>query len=163
MRGMVRRAVSDREVAREPEEVAGWINKEAIPLLREMRDVHGLEPVVGAAVSSAGDGVFTNIWTSDPVPTDSVVQVEARIIGRATSGAPQAVSYVRRATFVNEAGVLAQLGTTVAEYSDESDSGFDVRLQISGSGTALTLDVQDDGVSPTYWTAKLSMFRTPAA
>lgn len=160
MRGIVRRAVSDREV-KDEKAVVDWANKEAIPVLREMRDVHALEAVIGASVDSAGDAVLTNIWTSDPIATDSVLQVVAEVLAMSTSGATQTASYVRRATFRDVAGVPSQLGTTSSVYTEESVAGYDVAFSLSGS--SILLDVQDDGVSPSYWTAKITVFRTPAA
>lgn len=147
--------VSSRGVAGD-KQLVSWANGEVMPVLRQLRDAANLEAVSGAALTTAATGVFTNLWASDVMPSSCAWLVEARVVGY---GSAEAVGYVLRALFRNEAGVVSQVGTTVVEYSEESDASYGVRLQVSGQ--TVVLDVQDDAVTPTRFAARVSILHLP--
>ena len=156
MESTVSPPISSREIKEEVEVVAAWANKEAIPVLRELREFANAEQVLTTTGVSAGDGAWTTLWVSDPVPTGVAVRVIADVIGKSES---EAVCYQRAAFFMNEGGTLDQIDSTEAIWSFESAAGPDVRLQISGQ--TITLEVQDDGADPFTWNAIVRAFATP--
>lgn len=141
------RAVSGREVSK-PEDLSAWANKEVMPVLRDLRAASNYEAVIKKELDTAGTAVFTNIWTSESMPTDSTWLTEVRITG---TSATQHCAYVLRGVFGNTAGAVAQVGTTSIEYAEESAAGLDVQLVVSGQ--TVTLDVKDDGAGTFVWVA----------
>jgi hypothetical protein len=138
------------------EDLLRWANKEAIPLLRQLRA--RLNDTYNAVfeLSTAATGAFTSVWTSDAMPTDSAWMVEIRVIGRATAGTDQRTSYVARGTFYNDSGVVAQQGSTSSDYVEESAAGCDFRFAVVGQ--TVTFDVKDDGASTFGWLAFVSVY-----
>jgi len=156
MKNTVPTAVSDRAVTKDALDT--WVNKEARPLLQEARRALNTEAAQVATLTTAATGAFANIWTSDPVPTDSSWSVHVRVLGQSTAGAAQTADYGRVALFRNTAGTLAQVGATQALWSIETAAAMDVRLQVSGQ--TVTLDVRDDGVSTIAWKAHIRILPT---
>ena len=146
--------VSSREI--KEEEVAAWANKEALPVLRELRNFANIEQVVAANTTSAGDGEWAILWASAPIPTGVAVRVIADVIGLADG---EEVTYRLVAFFRNNDGTLAQVGATEILWSFESVAGADARFQISGQ--TITVEVRDDGASPFVWHAMVQAFATP--
>lgn len=140
--------------------VVAWANKEVMPVLRQLRDAANLEGALGTEVTTAGTGVFTQLWQSDPMPTSASWLIEARVLGRTTTAAPvQTAGYVVRGLFQNDAGVVTQIGVTAADFTAESDPGYDIRMQVSGQ--TVVLEVQDDGAAATRFTAKVLLLHQP--
>lgn len=151
----VNHPVSDREIAK-TEDVQAWANKEAIPVLRELRSFANQEQVQGSNTLTPGDGQWQNLWVSDPVPTGVAMRVIADVIGVSSA---DWVCYRRVAFFRNVDGSVAQVGPTEPLWSLESSGGPDVRLQVVGQ--TVTLDVQDDGANSFEWHAMVRVFATP--
>lgn len=160
MKNTIPAALSDREIKSE-KELVEWANRELRPVVRQARAVLNNRYDAVFELSTAGTGAFTNIWTSDAMPTGSAWLVVAHVIAYTTSGTAQRGAYIRRGLFYNDAGTVAQQGTTVAEYTEESAAGADVRLQVSGQ--TIQLDVQDDGVSTFSWRAFVTVYPTREA
>lgn len=146
MKPTVPLAVSQRPV--DDKSIVDWVNREAVPLAKQMRDALNSESVSSHKLTTAATGAFETIWESGDLPTDSAWLVEARIIGRSTS---QTAAYILRATFDNRAGVVTQRGSTASEYGEETAAACDARMLLSGS--EIHLDVRDDGASRFYWRA----------
>ncbi len=156
MKATVEQAVSDRPV--KEDDLTFWANKEVIPLLKKLRDAVN-QIVAGAfTLTTAASGAFTNIWTSDPVPTDTTWGVRVRVVGHSTAGAAQTADYGRVATFRNTAGTVAQVGATQSLWSIETAAAMDVRVQVSGQ--TIQVDVRDDGVSTVAWKAYVEYLPT---
>lgn len=161
MRLTIPTAVPSREVPTVLGKVVAWANKEVMPVLRQLRDAANLEAALGAEVTTGGGGAFAQLWVSDPMPTNRSWLVEVRVIGRSSSGPAQTVGYIVRGLFQNLDGVVTQIGATSTSFTGESDAGFDIRLQVSGQ--AVAVEVQDDGVSPTRFNAKVVLLHQPVA
>lgn len=137
-------------------ELLDWANREAIPLLRQLRARANDVYHAVFELSTAASGAFATIWTSDAMPTDSAWFVEVRVIGRASAGTDQRTAYVARGTFYNDSGTVAQQGSTSSDYAEESAAGCDLRFAVSGQ--TVTFDVKDDGVSTYSWLAFVSVY-----
>jgi len=147
--------VSERDVKDESAAVE-YLNKEVRPLLRQMRGALNNTTDESHTLTTAATGTFTAIWTSDALKTNSAMLVEGHVIGRASAGAAQRVAYVVRALFYNAAGTVAQQGSTVAGYTEESSAGCDVRFRVSGQ--TVILEVVDDSASTFQWRAWVKQF-----
>lgn len=154
MKTTVGRALSERLVG-DNDEVVTFLNRELIPLARDMRTVHNLETVQQFMGSSAGTGVFTTLWTSDPMPTDSAWHVTVKCSARSTSGAAQQCAYVREAYFANVAGAVAQVGATASISTFETAAAADVQFLVSGQ--TVLFQVKDDGASVFAWKATVTL------
>ncbi len=138
--------------------VLDYLNVELRPFLSAVRASLNIETVQAFTLSTAATATFTNIWTSDPMPTNSAWFVEARVLTFASAGAAQRCAYIRHGLFYNDAGTVAQQGTTTATYSEESAAGADVQLVVDGQ--TVTLDVKDDGTSTFWWVAVVRLLPT---
>lgn len=151
----VKTPVSERAL-KEEGDLLSWANKEAVPALREIRSFANLVSTIGVSSTSAGDGSWTNLWSSDAMPTDVDWEIEVSVIGR---GGEERVNYRRAAFFTNIDGVVSQVGVTEALWTFETSAGPDVRLEVSGQ--TVRLDGMDDGVSPFDWHVAVRVFATP--
>jgi hypothetical protein len=154
MKTTVQRAVSDRPVNK-AEDLLDVVNREVLPVMRDMRSAINVTTDQTFKLTTAATGAFSNIWTSDALPTNSDWFIKADIRGRA---AADTVQYEIRGTFYNRAGTVGQQGSTATIYSVESAAAADVRLQAVGQ--TITLDVKDDGASTFYWDALITAERT---
>jgi hypothetical protein len=152
-------AVPTREVPTVLGKVVAWANKEVMPVLRQLRDAANLEGALGSEVTTGGAGTFGQLWQSDPMPTNSSWMIEARVIGRSTTGPVQTVGYVMRGLFQNDSGAVTQIGVSSTPFIAESDAGYEIRFVISAQ--RIVLEVQDDGVSATRFTAKVLLLHQP--
>lgn len=155
MRQTVDFPVSSRDVLRD-EQVREWVNREALPVLRQARAALNVESVTGYVLASTGSAAFERIWTSDAVPVNSVWLVECRVTGR---NATDRAAYVLRGLFFNE-GTVTQQGATQVDYSEESSGGLDARLVVDGSRVAA--DVRDAGAAMDF-TAVVRVLEETAA
>lgn len=129
-----------------------FINDELVPLARQIRTALNTPYRAAFSITTAGDGAWTNIWTSAEVELDRAWFVEVQVVAVA---ATDTAAYVRRATFRDTAGTLAQQGTTSSEYTEESAAACDVRFAVSGS--TVLIDVRDDAASAFNFTASVSV------
>lgn len=88
-----------------------------------------------SAVSTT-DAAFTTIKTVS-VPTDSIVLVEATVLGRKTGGSGSGnvgdgAAYVRTAKIKNIGGTVT-IGDVEASYTDEDVKSWGIRIQVSGT------------------------------
>jgi hypothetical protein len=155
MKNTVELAITSRQIA-DPKGAVEWINREAMPFLAQARAAANQEYNAAFEVRTAATGTFTSIWTSDSIQTNRALLVEARIVGRATVAGRAA--YILRGLFSNEAGVVAQQGTTQVDYSEESVAGFDARFLVSGQ--TIALQVRDDGLLTVDWLALVKVLTT---
>ena len=155
MRQTVERPVSSRDVLRD-EQVRDWVNREALPVLREAREALNAESVTSYRLTSTGSAGFERIWTSDAIALDTVWLVECRVTGR---NAGDRAAYVLRGLFFNS-GTVTQQGATQVDYSEESSGGLDARLVVDG--VAVAADVRDVGVA-IDWVAVVRVLQVTAA
>jgi hypothetical protein len=79
------------------------------------------------------------VTTIDTIATtsDTCIMVNAMVVARRTGGtagtAGDIAAYGRRAAFKNVAGVLTQIGTTLAVGTFESQAGWDCTVVVSGT------------------------------
>lgn len=154
MKTTVGRALSQRQVDR-TEDLVAFVNRELIPLARDMRAAHNLEAVQQFTLSTSGTATFTSIWTSDPMPTNSTWHVRVKCSAMTTAGTAQQCAYVREAYFANTAGVVAQVGSAVSISSFETAAAADVQFLVSGQ--AIKFQVKDDGASTFAWKATVTV------
>lgn len=152
MKTTVGRALSERQLGKEPQEVVDFMNRELIPLARDMRTAHNLEAVQQFTLSTAATGAFATIWTSDPMPTDSTWHVVVKCQGRSPT---QACAYVREAYFANVAGVVAQVGATASISTFETAAAADVQFLVSGQ--TVLFQCKDDAATTFQWKATITV------
>jgi hypothetical protein len=150
----VKTPVSEREVKQT--DVAAWANKEAVPVLRELRGFANAEQVAQVQVATVGAGDWTLLWTSGAVPTGVSVRILADVVGESDTDSG---SYGRVALFRNQDGALGQVGATASLWTLESAAGPDVRFRLEGQ--AVLLEVQDDGVEEFTFYGIVRSFSTP--
>lgn len=153
MKATVQRALSERQVG-EPD-VVPFLNKEIVPLLRDIRTAHNLETVQQFTLSTAHTAAFTTIWTSDPMPTNSTWHVRVKCTAITTAGTAQQCAYVREGYFANVAGVVSQVGATASISTFESAAAADVQFAVSGQ--TILFQVKDDGASTFAWKATVTL------
>lgn len=147
----VTRGISNRSA--KTDDLEKVINDEVFPLARQIRKALNERYTASFIVATNGDGAWTNIWTSPEVEQDRAWLVEAHVVAL---GSTETASYIRRATFRDTAGTLAQVGATSAEYSEESAAAIDVRFAVSGS--TVLLDVRDDAVNAFDFAAHITVY-----
>lgn len=157
MKNTVDTAASPVDV-KDAEAVLPWVNKEARPLLAQLRDVANTQYRAAITYSTAATGTPTTVWTSDDMPTDSVWLVEVRALAWKASTASERCAYIRRATFYSSGGTVGQQGATSPEYTEESAAACDVTLSVSGS--AVICQVQDDAVNAMNWLVVVDITRS---
>lgn len=150
MKTTIPTAVSDRQL-RDEKDLVPYINKELLPLAREFRAAHNTEALQTFTVTTAATGTFTTIWTSDPMPTNSIWRVLVTATAFTTAGAAQQCAYTREACFANAAGVVGQVGATAVIATFETAAAADVQFALSGQ--TILFQVRDDGASTFTWKA----------
>lgn len=151
MKTTVGRALSERLLG-DADEVVTYLNRELIPLARDMRVAHNLEAVQQFTLTTAATGAFATIWTSDPMPTDSTWHVVAKCTGRSAS---RNCAYVREAYFANIAGSVVQIGATASISTFESAVAADVQFLVSGQ--TVLFQVKDDTSGTFLWKATITV------
>lgn len=147
--------VSDRAVPAEKEDIGYWVNKEAIPLSKQVRtaiNTLGREKI--SAVTS-GTGAYVRIWESDAtfLPSNACWTILARVSGISISGAAQRAGYGLAATFQSTSGAVAQVGTDSFLWANESVAAIDVRFGVDAPNRVVFIEARDDAVSPMRFTA----------
>lgn len=159
MKNTIEQGLSPRDLS-DAEDLLPWANKELRPLVKQIRAALNSEYTATFKVTTPGDGAFTNVWTSDALPTNSAWLIEVRAIGF-VAGSTDACGYIRRGIFYNDDGTVAQVDTTTDEYTEEANAACDVRLQVSGQ--TIQFDVKDDGVDPYLFVIKVNALHTVGA
>lgn len=145
MQNTVARALSERQL-KDQGDVVPFLNKELIPLAREMRAALNLEGTQQFTLTTAATATFTTIWTSDDLRTGERFAVWTNTLA---SGAAQSCAYVRLGLFQNVAGAVSQVGATASIATIESAAAADVQFLVSGQ--AVLFQVKDDGVTTMAW------------
>jgi hypothetical protein len=76
------------------------------------------------------------------IPTDSEVVIEAKILGRRSSGAGSngdAAAYTRTARFKNVGGTVTRVATPQTDYTTEDVNSWDGTISASGSNAIITV------------------------
>lgn len=144
MANVIRTALSDRQVANERAAVV-FLNKEAIPLLREMRNVLNTGGAITGDTSS-DVGNYVPVWTSDTAPTAGTWSIHVRAV-LSDSNDDGAVFFLA-ASYRMIAGAPTLIGSTAIFAPHESTGAFD--WQWSADATTVTLALRDAGVAASY-------------
>lgn len=107
---------------------------------------------VDQAAVATTDAAFTTI-KSISIPTDSMVLVEAIVLGRKTGGSGSGndgdgVAYVRTARIKNIGGTVT-IGDVEASYTDEDIKAWGIRAQVSG--TTVNIQIQGSANNNVSW------------
>lgn len=151
MRNTVRIPLSERDI-KDPAAAVDALNKEIRPILRQVRDALNQTTDECPSLETAATGTFTTIWSTPDLRTDSAIQLEALVLGRAPS---QTCGYVVRALAYNRAGLVGFQGASTTDFSAESAAACDVQFAISGQ--TVVLQVKDDGANTYQWRARVSV------
>lgn len=98
---------------------------------------------------SDGSATPQEIWALD-MPGNSVWRVTAEVTGKAVDASGRA-AYVLVALFYRTTGASIQQGTTVVQYSEESDVTMDAAVVAASNGVSVR--VQDVAGIPANWAA----------
>lgn len=130
MRPTVSAAVSDRPISEAG--LVDWANREAQPVLSQLRTFANARSVERATATTDGAGAYIRIWESPDPPTDATWTITATVAGMSSTagGAPRA-GYVLAAVVASVAGTVTLTGTTVLA-SHETAAGIDARFGVSG-------------------------------
>lgn len=140
--------VSDRQLA-DADSVLPYLNREGIPLLREIRAALNQEGSQLRAAVTAGAGAYVVAWTA-AMPSNTAWLATAYVVGITPSGTRQSWAYTLQALFASDASaVVTQVGATATLASFETAAAADARLRVTGN--APVLEVADDGASPGNW------------
>ena len=105
-----------------------------------------------------GSGVVKTIGTSDAIlttiatiaiPDDTVVHIQARIIGRRTDAADRGVFRREVAVYREAAGSATKEGSTSDIFTSKSDALWDVEVNVSGNN--VLIQVKGAGVQTVNW------------
>ena len=135
-----------------------WAQREVIPFLREARQALNSEIFIAKSYNSVGDGAYATVWTSDPILTNTSVNVEIKLVAKSISGAAQSGSIELRGLFTNTSGTLAQVGVTTSVYSNVTDALIGATISVSGG--SVICRVKDNAVSPMSWKILVSTLST---
>jgi len=133
-----------RSRAVEKDDVIVFLNREALPFMRQSRQALNQTYLARFFTTTAATATYTTIWTSPDLAVGKVWDVEAEFMARAT-GARSA--WIIKGLFYNE-GTVTQEGATFAIYT-QSTAAFNVQFAIVGNH--VEAQVQDDGVLTVSW------------
>lgn len=107
---------------------------------------------IDQGVVTTNDASFTTIKTVS-IPTDSMVLVESKVLGRKTGGSGSGntgdgSAYVRIARLKNIGGTVT-LGDVEASYTDEDIKAFNIRYEVSG--TNVNIQVRGSANNNVNW------------
>jgi hypothetical protein len=131
-----------------------WINKEALPVMSQMRTALNYRTTQKFYIDTLGDNTWTPVWESGcQLPYDGIWLAEAYVVGQ---GVTQRCSFVVHGTASSTTGVATLAGyTIVSNY--ELDSACDVRFSVDASARTMLLEVLDNGVEEMRFTAVISV------
>lgn len=147
MKPTVVQGVSPRAVPADG--VVEWANREALPILRELRAAANFEAIVefSNVETSGAPGV---IWTSEEMPTTGIWLVEVRVVASTQAISTVCAGLVARRAFVSVAGALTALGSTdITRWRNPAT--WDLALDVNAAARTVTATGTDDGVA-SYWT-----------
>lgn len=139
-----------------------WINKEAMPVLRKVREALNYCQITRKVGDTAGGGVYVELWRSEALPTDGAWLVIAQVAGVTKSGAAQRAAYYLRGCFSSTATVVAQVGVTSTD-AFETAAGCNARYAVDVTNRQVYLEARDDGTSPMRYVAVVSVMEANAA
>ena len=150
-------AVSERPVRKD--DLERWANDEAVPALARIRRAVNYRSVEReVVVETDGAGTYSRIWTSEELPTNCTVTVEADVCGVTILGhAAERAAYVLRAIFHSIAGTIAQGGATATLSSYETAAGIDVRFGIDATARTVYLEGRDNAGSAMKFVGVVTM------
>lgn len=154
MRLTVSTAIPDQPIA--DGAIARWLNREGLPVLRQLRAFANFLFSDRKTAITAGGGAYTRIWTSGEMPTDGTWLIIANVTGVSVSGAAQRAGYVLSSTFQSTSGTCAQVGAATTVASHESAAAIDARLAVDTTNRVVYLEARDDGTSPMRFVAVVS-------
>jgi hypothetical protein len=109
-----------------------------------------------AALSTTDNS--TNLLTTIAVPSNTVIRVEARILGK---GDGYGCTYGKAATFGNTNGVAFQIGSTTTTATATSDPAFTSIIDAVPDGSGARVRVAGATGKPLNWTAYITVFYAP--
>ena len=118
-----------------------------------MAQIHTIAPPVGCIFETTDATASTAVTyqTSD----DEAYLVVARVVAVDTTDFSQIAGYVRAASFKNDGGTLAQVGSTTGVATHESDSNWDCDLD--ASGTTIRVRVTGEAAKTITWRVALEV------
>lgn len=154
MKATIETPVSER--APQERSLTIWAQRETIPFMIAVRKVLNDEYITSTSFASTLSG-WQTAWTSDPIPTNRAWTVNVSISAISTSGANQSAAFSILSLFTNVGGVVSKIGSSTV-HSILSDVTIDARVVVSGS--AIIVQVQDNGVSPMLWKIRVEILFT---
>ncbi len=94
------------------------------------------------------DATLTTIATI-PIPDDTVMLINARVVGRRTDAADRIMGEIRTGVFREAAGAATLEGATDLEFVRASDNQFDMQINVSGNNALI--QVQGDVGKTINW------------
>lgn len=144
-------ALSERPV--DEKSLLEWVNRELIPLARQLRQAVNFETGERKTATTGGAGAYARVWTSEALPTDGTWLCIADVSAVTTSGTFQAAGYVLAATFRSSSGTVAQVGATSTLHSAESVAAIDARFGVDAANRQVYLEARDDAATAMTVTA----------
>lgn len=143
MKPSVSQAVSGRPISKEA--LTDWANREAQPLLQQLRKFANARGVEKQDGLTDGAGTFLQIWASDTLPADATWMLTATIAATsdAAAGARKA-AYLLTAIASSVDGTVSLLAQSTL-WDHETDAAFDARFAVSGR--TVFLEVSDGAVA----------------
>lgn len=157
MKSTVEPTLPGTPVPERPETINRFINKEALPLLRALRDAANLEARERVTVTTDGLGTYSRLWTSPEMPSNATWTIRASVAGTASAaGGVQHAGYLLGATFQSTAGTVTQTGSTSVLYSHESAAAIDTRFNVDSVLRTVYLESRDDAAGAMIFIAVVS-------
>ncbi len=142
--------LAERQLGK-PNDVQPFLNKEAIPLLRQVRSTLNFTQKIRATGNTAGHpSAWVTIWESDRVPTDRVGLVEIFIVGH--DAVPNAYGARKSILYVSDGDILAGTAMTVI-YEYVTAPPLDSRIHIDTPNHVIQIQVMDTGVVEAHFLA----------
>ena len=148
MANTIRTPLSERPLGR-PQDILPFLNKEAIPLLREMRAAlnGGIQTFYASVNTAASPSTWTTIWESEPVPSGRVGLVEILVVGHDVT--PYSYGARKSRLYVSDGGVLAGVAQ-VTIYEHVTAPPMDSRIFFDTTNEVVKVQVMDIGVEADF-------------
>jgi hypothetical protein len=125
-----------------PDHFEFWINNEATPLIRAVRDAANVESMFDLSYTTDASSASYTIWTSEQMPNNGCWRVRARVVAVSTAGAATGGSITYEATFIAASGVVSNVGT---DYDNTAVTGPGIEAVLVANGNFIDLNVADGG------------------
>jgi hypothetical protein len=126
----VTQAVSDRPV--DQEDLVDWVNREATPVLAQLRKAANAVGSYQATGRTTGGGGYLTIWTSPELPADATWCVGGSVAAMAAApGGGERAAYLVYCMVTSIAGVVTITGAS-SLYSAETNAAIDARFGVTG-------------------------------